>query len=149
MVRATLLLIAASGCRLGFDPVSGDAAVQTDDATPDAAIMVVGFSVNCAAGPRTAAQICSDAGFGQVVTAHAYHWFECGGPDDCPTGWAADGVSCASWCGAGDCVPMPYCGTGLVITERIGDGTLTVDPAEFYNCVAWNPGWLVRAQCTP
>lgn len=157
-MRATVLLIVAVACREGFDlqPRPIDAAVDVIDATPDvmvdarpdAAITVVDFLIHCSIGPRSAAQVCSDAGFSKVVVAHAYHWFQCAGPGACPAGWAADGVSCPDWCLANDCSAVPYCGAGPVITERVGDGSLTVDPAEFYSCVGYNPGWRMRVQCS-
>lgn len=156
--RAILVVFAAGACREGFEPrarpidasiADADAVVDAViDARPDAAVTVVAFRVDCSTGVRTVGQICSAAGFSQVVVAHAYHWFQCAGPSECPTGWAADGVSCADWCIASDCSSVPYCGAGQVITERVGGASLTMDPAEFQNCVGYNAGWVVRAQCS-
>lgn len=158
-MRATVLtVIGTLACRSGFDPIAArpadaigddgtDAPADAVEPPPDAFVTLVITRVDCADAPKTVDQLCIDAGFAGATVARGYHWFECAGPGECPTGWAADGLSCADWCGAADCATWPYCGAGRVITERAADATTTFDPAEFFDCVGFNPGWLVRAYC--
>jgi hypothetical protein len=101
--------------------------------------------------PLTLAQLCvaADAGFAGAYAAQGYYWYQCAGPSDCPTPWTTADLKCG-FCGATDCVGVPYCGTtswdGGPIARCFTDETEAIKPSET-SCAGGNPGWLLRTRC--
>ncbi len=92
--------------------------------------------VNCGNTPRTANQLCQEAGFSSAVYAKGYHHGECAGPSML----SCEGVECFP--AATNCV-----GKSNHIGEiREGDGSTEFSVS---GCGGWNPGWFIRLQCQP
>jgi hypothetical protein len=92
--------------------------------------------VNCGNTPRTANQLCQEAGFSSAVYAKGYYHGECAGPSML----SCEGAECFP--AATNCV-----GRSNNIGEiREGDGSTVFDVG---GCGGWNPGWFIRLQCRP
>ncbi len=92
--------------------------------------------VNCGNTPRTADQLCQEAGYSSAVYAKGYHHGECAGPSML----SCEGV---------ECFPA---GTNCVgRSNHIGEMREGGGSTEFSvsGCGGGNPGWFIRLQCQP
>lgn len=101
-------------------------------------------SVACGNSGKTGTELCQGLGFSGCSDSIGYWWWQCAGPGACPSGFQA--LSCPSYSTANDCVGDPIGGAKFATAPK-GCASAYGATDFGYDCVNYNPGYLVRLRC--